>query len=246
MNTSLRIAAAIAVLLFSAGAQARHHQTTIKVQSCGVDHGVSLCPGVSENGATAQRGRGSRRAVASRTAHGSGQVERSGSVASLAETGGSGVIRSAKTGATATGISPRYQPQFQALLDDFEAHGATVYYMGARRSGSCSLASQHPCGWAVDFCQDSYGHVSGARDCHLPLPAEFHDLVVKHGLFDGSVWCHSDYGHVQAKDSGGCNVAAHGSWGHGSRRYLASMTGAIEFAGRRRPSRHHRTRYARR
>lgn len=132
----------------------------------------------------------------------------------------SGVIRSSKTGATAH-VASRYQFQFQALLDDFEARGATVYYMGGIRKGRCSLGSQHPCGWAVDFCQDYRGHVSGLRDCHLPGPAEFHAIVREHGLYDGSVWCNGDYGHVQVKDSGGCNVAAHGRWGHGHRRTYA-------------------------
>lgn len=156
----------------------------------------------------------------------------------------SGVIRSAKTGATAK-VASRYQAQLQALLDDFEAHGATVYYMGGWRPGRCSLSSQHPCGWAVDFCQDYRGHVSGLRDCNLPRPTEFHALVRAHGLFDGSVWCSTDYGHVQGRDSGGCSEAAHGSWGHGSIR-LASMTGTVQFTSARRHWHHHRIRYARR
>lgn len=155
----------------------------------------------------------------------------------------SGVIRSEKTGATAR-VDSAYQAKFQALLDDFEAHGATVYYMGGRRPGHCSLGSQHPCGWAVDFCQDYRGHVSGARDCNLPRPAEFHALVRAHGLYDGSVWCSTDYGHVQAKDSGGCNNVARGSWGHGRVR-LASMTGTVQFASVRHHH-HHRIRLAHR
>jgi hypothetical protein len=159
----------------------------------------------------------------------------------------SGIIRSKKTGIT-TSIDPRYQAQFQALTDDLEAAGATIYYWGSWRPGRCSLGSQHPCRGAVDYCQDSRGHVSGARDCNLPKPAEFHALVVKHHLYDGSVWCNGDYGHVQAKDSGGCNVAAHGSWGD---HYLASMTGTVRTVSAQRhhkrhrlAHRHHRIRYA--
>ena len=157
---------------------------------------------------------------------------------------GAGIIRSGKTGEIAH-VSPQYAARFQSFLDDLESHGATVYYMGGIRPGHCSLGSQHPCGWAVDFCQDYYGHVSGLKDCNLPRPAEFHELVRAHGLYDGSIWCHSDYGHVQAKDSGGCSVAAHGSWGHGHVR-LASMTGSIQFVARHHLRHHHRLRYARR
>lgn len=154
---------------------------------------------------------------------------------------GGGIIRSKKTGRTAH-VDPQYQSRFQALLDDFENHGATVYYMGGWRPGHCSLRHQHSCSWAVDFCQDYRGHVSGARDCNLPRPAEFHALVRKHGLYDGSVWCNGDYGHVQVKDSGGCNIAAHGSWGRG--HYLASITGTVRLSAKR--HHHHHQRYARR
>lgn len=151
-----------------------------------------------------------------------------------------GVIRSGKTGAVAH-VDPHFQSRFQALLDDFEDHGATVYYMGGWRPGHCSLASQHPCSWAVDFCQDSRGRVSGDRDCHLPPPKEFHALVRAHGLYDGSVWCNGDYGHVQVKDSGGCGIAAHG-WARG--HYYASMTGKVEQASARTRVHHERRRYA--
>ena len=154
---------------------------------------------------------------------------------------GSGIVRSLKTGVIAH-VAAQYAGKFQGLLNDLESAGATIYYMGGIRPGRCSLGSQHPCGWALDICQDYRGHVSGARDCHLPHPAEFHAMVRAHGLYDGSVWCHGDFGHVQVKDSGGCNIAAHGSWGHGC---LASMTGTIRFSARHRRH-HHRIRYARR
>ena len=156
---------------------------------------------------------------------------------------GFAVIRSGKTGETAT-VRADARAAFQGFLDDLEAHGATVYYMGGWRRGHCSLGSQHPCGLAVDFCQDYYGHVSGLKDCHLPRPAEFHELVRAHGLYDGSVWCHSDYGHVQVKESGGCRVAPHGSWGHGRVR-LATMTGKM-IEVRHRPQHHRRYHFARR
>jgi hypothetical protein len=160
--------------------------------------------------------------------------------------GNDGIVRSKKTGATAH-VAPRNRQAFQVLIDRLEYdYGAAVYYMGGWRAGSCSLASQHPCGGALDICQDSRGHVSGARDCKLPPPAAFHALVRELGLYDGSVWCNGDYGHVQVKDSGGCGLAAHG-WARG--HYFAAITGTIEMAGvsqhkakRRHASRHHRHR----
>lgn len=159
---------------------------------------------------------------------------------------GAGIVRSLKTGVIAH-VAAQYAGKFQGLLNDLESAGATIYYMGGIRPGRCSLGSQHPCGWAIDICQDYRGHVSGSKDCNLPKPAKFHEIVRAHGLYDGSVWCSTDYGHVQAKDSGGCNMAAHGSWGHGG-RYLASMTGSIQIAAERRHHhrRPHHLRYARR
>ena len=133
-----------------------------------------------------------------------------------------GVVRSGKTGATAR-VSPRYAARFQAYVDDLEAHGAAVYYMGGLRRGRCSNASQHPCGSALDVCQDYRGHVSGARDCHLPHPVEMAAIAARHGLEEGSVWCHSDYGHAQIHPSAGaCSYRryATGSWGHGRVRHL--------------------------
>lgn len=245
MIRRLAVVAAMAIAVFATSASARHHadrhvavdQTNVQ-QFCGTRYCADTL--AKDKVAPARR-------VADRHPSDVGterwkhrQPDRGESASA-----GRATIRSGKTGETAT-VAAEYAGRFQSFLDDLEAHGATIYYMGGIRSGHCSIGSQHPCGWAVDFCQDYYGHVSGARDCRLPEPAEFHKIVVAHGLHDGSVWCRSDYGHVQAKDSGGCNIAPHGSWGHGRVR-LATMTGKIVGVDRRRH--HHygrRLRYARR
>lgn len=142
--------------------------------------------------------------------------------ASNAESG-SGIVRSAKTGAVVH-VSPKWADKFQAYIDDLEGHGAAVYYMGGFRKGRCSLASQHPCGSALDVCQDRRGHVSGAKDCNLPGPVEMASIAARHGLFEGGVWCgNPDYGHVQGIATGSI-CAARGTFGPRQHR-LASRAG---------------------
>jgi hypothetical protein len=153
-----------------------------------------------------------------------------------------GVVRSTKTGATAR-VSPKWAPKFQAYIDELEAQGAKIYYMGGYRRGRCSSGSQHPCGSALDVCQDGRGRVSGARDCHLPGPARMAAIATRHGLKEGGTWCgNPDYGHVQAIKSGS-TCAARGWAGDGKKRYLASMTGEVRLVSARR-HKHKRARYA--
>ena len=111
-----------------------------------------------------------------------------------------GAVVSHKTGARAR-VSPRHAAAFQAYIDDLEAHGARVLFMGGYRHGRCSSAHQHPCGAALDVCQLSRGRVD-AR-CHLPGRRSIADIAAAHGLFEGGRWCHSDYGHAQALTSAG-------------------------------------------
>jgi hypothetical protein len=114
-----------------------------------------------------------------------------------------GKVTSRKTGAY-THVSAKFQPQAQAYIDDLEQnHGATIYYLGGYRRGRCSIGHQHPCGTALDVCQDRRAHVSGAKDCHLPPPATIVRVASAHGLYEGARWCDSDYGHVQLRPSGG-------------------------------------------
>lgn len=109
---------------------------------------------------------------------------------------GPGIVRSQKTGATAR-VSPKYAGQFQAYINELEAHGAVIHYMGGYRPGKCSPASLHPCGMALDVCQDSRGRVSGRKKCFLPVPKDIARIAERQGLFEGSLWCNSDYGHAQ-------------------------------------------------
>ena len=141
---------------------------------------------------------------------------------------GSGVIRSHKTGATAR-VSPKAAPAMQAMLNDLEEnYGAKIKFIGGYRAGTCSgdthyclLRHQHWFGYAMDVCQTDRGVVDPS--CMLPEPAVFNKIARAHGLYEGSVWCNGDYGHVQFLNSGGCNGTAHGRGGH----KFATMTGQM-------------------
>lgn len=124
-----------------------------------------------------------------------------------------GIVVSHDTGARAR-VSPRWAGKFQAYIDDLEAHGARIRFMGGYRRGRCSLGSQHPCGSALDVCQLSRGRVD--RRCHLPPRYEIVRIAAAHGLYEGGRWCNSDYGHVQARESAG----ACGAHIYSARRHL--------------------------
>lgn len=107
---------------------------------------------------------------------------------------GNGVVRSHKTGATAR-VSPQHSAKFQAYIDDLESGGAVIRFIGGYRRGHCWSGGLHPCGKALDVCQLSRGRVD-AR-CNLPGRARLALIAAKHGLFEGGLWCHHDYGHAQ-------------------------------------------------
>ena len=106
-----------------------------------------------------------------------------------------------RAGATAT-VSPRYAGEFQAFINDLEAHGATIKFMGGYRAGVCGQANKHACGMALDVCQYARGVVD--RRCNLPGRAEISRIARAHGLFSGGDWCSSDSGHVEAGGSVAC------------------------------------------
>lgn len=120
---------------------------------------------------------------------------------------GSGIVRSRKTGATAN-VSPRWAPKFQAYIDDLEARGAEVKFMGGYRKGVCGLASQHVCGSALDVCQLAWGVVD--KRCNLPEPATVYAIARSHDLYEGGCWGRSDYGHVQGVFSAECRRNIYG------------------------------------
>lgn len=113
---------------------------------------------------------------------------------------GSGIVVSHKTGATAH-VSPAEAYKFQAYVNDLEAAGATVYFMGGYRAGPCWFGGLHPCGKALDVCQLARGIV--AAKCHLPGKAVMAKIARNNNLFEGGQWCHSDYGHAQTIISAG-------------------------------------------
>ena len=106
-----------------------------------------------------------------------------------------GVVISAKTGARAR-VGIAYAARFQAYIDDLENnYGARVQFMHGIRPGRCSISSEHPCGKALDVCQLRRGVVD--PHCKLPGRAILGQIAASHGLFEGGLWCDSDYGHAQ-------------------------------------------------
>lgn len=103
-------------------------------------------------------------------------------------------VVSHKTSARAV-VGCSHVAAFQGYVDDLENGGATVYFMGGTRRGKCWSGGLHPCGKALDVCQLSRGRV--AAKCHLPGPRRIAAIADRHGLFEGSKWCSSDYGHAQ-------------------------------------------------
>jgi hypothetical protein len=106
-----------------------------------------------------------------------------------------GVVISLKTGAHAR-VGIDYVARFQAYIDDLETnHGARVLFMNGIRPGRCSIFSEHPCGKALDVCQLRRGVVDPR--CNLPGRVALGQIAASHGLFEGGLWCDSDYGHAQ-------------------------------------------------
>src|SRR5260221_5628467 len=122
------------------------------------------------------------------------RVHRTPAAQSPLDASGNGVVRSAKTGATAQ-VAPVYAGKFQSYIDELEAGGATIRFMGGYRKGKCWSGGLHPCGKALDVCQLARGRVD-AR-CHLPNRSAIAAIAQRHGLFEGGQWCSSDYGHAQ-------------------------------------------------
>src|SRR5262245_14578074 len=106
-----------------------------------------------------------------------------------------GVIISSKTGARAR-VGVAYAARFQAYIDDLEKnHGARILFMGGIRPGRCSVASEHPCGKALDVCQLRRGAVD--QRCNLPGRVVLGQIAAAHGLFEGGRWCDSYDVHAQ-------------------------------------------------
>lgn len=190
MRTLLLLAAALFAGAVSA-ADAAPRSTSLPT----VD--VAAIPAYPLSSGTEAPRAGRRAAGLSMKRHREARRSRVGREASLRASpgeSGPGIVRSRKTGATAR-VGESHAARFQAYVDDVEAHGGAVKFMGGIRRGRCSEASKHPCGRALDVCQLSRGVVD-AR-CHLPSPVELERIAARHGLVEGGRWCHTDYGHVE-------------------------------------------------
>lgn len=136
---------------------------------------------------------------------------------------GTGTVRSGKTGATAQ-VGAEYRAKFQAYVDELEARGARIKFMGGIRKGHCWSGSQHPCGMALDVCQTARGVVD--RSCRLPPRAAVVKIARSLGLQEGGEWCHSDYGHVQAQVSAArCGANLYAAVAAGKRRIAQRHAG---------------------
>lgn len=125
-----------------------------------------------------------------------------------ANANGATAVVSHKTGAR-TSVSAEHVAKFQAYVDDLEAGGATIKFMGGIRRGHCSSRHMHPCGRAIDVCQLRRGVVD--RSCNLPDRAAIAAIAARHGLVEGGRWRNSDYGHAQVGGYSGMAVADVGS-----------------------------------
>lgn len=103
-------------------------------------------------------------------------------------------VKSHKTGATAK-VSCEHQAKFQGYIDEIDANGGSVRFMGGIRKGKCSNRHMHPCGRALDVCQLGRGIVD--KRCNLPPRRALAVIAQRHGLFEGGRWCKHDYGHAQ-------------------------------------------------
>lgn len=126
-----------------------------------------------------------------------------------------GVVTS-KYGAKAT-VGDAYTAKFQAYIDDLEANGAVIRFMGGTRRGKCSSRHMHPCGRALDVCQLGRGRVDSR--CRLPSRPAIAAIAARHGLFEGGQWCHHDYGHAQV----GVSAAACGERTYAARSKKARL-----------------------
>jgi len=140
-----------------------------------------------------------------------------------------GIVRSSKTGATAH-VSPRFAPIAQAIIDDLERGGASIKFMGGYRKGPCWSGGLHPCGLAIDLCQTARGVVD--RRCNLPDRSTEARVAAAHGALSGGIWCNQDRGHVQlGQTAGACGSNLYSAVS----RYKAKRHQAV---------RHHRVKYA--
>ena len=105
------------------------------------------------------------------------------------------VTISSKAGAKAK-VNSSVKNNFVAFIEDFEATGGKILFMGGWRShGSCSRCVMHPRGLALDICQ----HARNVVDSRCRFPRDATALAEKHGLDHGAKWNNKDTGHFEVR-----------------------------------------------
>ena len=97
-----------------------------------------------------------------------------------------------KAGPTAK-VARSAAPKFQAFIDELEATGYRIRFMGGwRRHGSCRGCVMHPRGLALDINQTARNRVTDR------FPAGIGQMAKRHGLFSGGGWRSTpDTGHFE-------------------------------------------------
>jgi hypothetical protein len=96
----------------------------------------------------------------------------------------------ASSGATAC-VASSAASKFQALINDLEATGYRIDFMGGWRRHGSVAESKHPAGLALDINQVGRGRVTRR------LPGNATAIAARYGLLHGAVWHHSDAGHFE-------------------------------------------------
>lgn len=117
-------------------------------------------------------------------------------------------VRSA-SGKTAK-VGVRWQTQFQGLIDDLEAEGYRIEFMGGwRKWGTCRKCDAHPKGRALDINQTARNRVTRR------FPSDVTRIAARHGLCHGAIWGNADRGHFEVADasrSTKCRAVARKGW----------------------------------
>lgn len=86
--------------------------------------------------------------------------------------------------------------RFSGFCRELAATGYPIKFVGGWRPGTCSFASRHPCGGAIDINQT-------ARDVcspRCPRGPDINAMARRHGLLHGAEWGHADAGHFERLD----------------------------------------------
>jgi len=91
-------------------------------------------------------------------------------------------------------VAPTMATRFAGLCAELVGRGYKIEFVGGWRPGTCSFASRHPCGGAIDINQTARNVVTQR------LPADINAIARRHGLLHGGEWRHADAGHFERLD----------------------------------------------